>query len=223
MTTRLTVRQQIFYFVISIVLNGIGNGLTVALNLGSALWTASAVNISHASHLPLNAIMMLIALFAILVNIGLRGRVSFRAILGNIIFALPFSYLVGWFSSFFMQTPVVDLPLVARVLLDFVGIGLIGIAISIYQRLNIVLHPTDEMMQLVRFKWLHGNAWKAQISSFIPPMIAIMITFLLTHQLYAINLGTAFSLIFQGYIIGLADVVIFPKLKHQHLMQNPDK
>lgn len=217
MTNRLTIRQQVFYFVVSIVINGIGNGLTVALNLGSALWTASAVNIAHASGLQLNLVMMLIALFAIIVNIFLRGHVSWRAILGNLIFTIPFSVLVGWSANFFRQTSVVNLPLPVRVLLDFVGIAMIGVAISIYQRLNIVLHPTDEMMQLVRFKLLHGKAWAAQLASFMPPLAATLVTFMLTHQIFAINIGTIFSLLCQGFIIGFADRVIFPKLKHQRI------
>ncbi|WP_125608426.1 hypothetical protein [Lapidilactobacillus bayanensis] len=222
MTTRLTMRQQIIYFTVSIILNCLGNGITVALNLGSALWTASAVNISHASGLQLNTILILIAAFAIVVNVFLRGYFSWHAFIGNILFAVPFSILVGWFSKLFLQTPLMTLPLVARVFLDFGGIMLIGIAISIYQRLNIALHPTDEMMQLVRFKLLHGNAWAAQITSFIPPIIAITITYLLTRQLYAINLGTAFSLLCQGYIIGQADKLVVPKLKHQHLFDRND-
>ena len=34
------------YFIFSIFLNSLGNALTVAINLGSALWTAAAVNLS---------------------------------------------------------------------------------------------------------------------------------------------------------------------------------
>lgn len=223
MTAKLTIRQQIIYFTISIVLNCIGNGITVALNLGSALWTASAVNIAHASGWQLNTILILIAAFAVIVNIFLRGYFSWHAFIGNILFAVPFSILVGWFSRFFLQLPLMTWPILLRVLLDFGGIMLIGIAISIYQRLNIALHPTDEMMQLVRFRLLHGNAWAAQIVSFVPPIIAITLTYLLTHQLYAINLGTVFSLLCQGYIVGQADRYVFPRLKHQHLSEIKSK
>ena len=38
--------RLLIYFIVSLMFNCLGNALTVALNLGSALWTAAAVNIS---------------------------------------------------------------------------------------------------------------------------------------------------------------------------------
>lgn len=50
-----------------------------------------------------------------------------------------------------------------------------------------------------------------------PPIVAIVISLLVTHQLYAINIGTLFALAFQGTIVEIADKVVFPSLKHQNL------
>ena len=38
------------YFGLSIIINSFGNALTVALNLGSPLWTATCVNVSQTIH-----------------------------------------------------------------------------------------------------------------------------------------------------------------------------
>lgn len=45
-TQTLSKTQLLVYFIFSIFLNSLGNALTVAINLGSALWTAAAVNLS---------------------------------------------------------------------------------------------------------------------------------------------------------------------------------
>src|SRR5699024_576269 len=87
---------------ISIVLNCIGNGFTVALNLGSALWTASAVNIAHASGWQLNTILILIAAFVVIVNIFFRGYFSCYVFFCNIFFSVPFSFLVVLFFFYFV-------------------------------------------------------------------------------------------------------------------------
>ena len=89
---------------------------------------------------------------------------------------------------------------------------------SIYQRLNVMLHPNDDLMQILRFHFLHGNAALAQPLSFVPPITLILICVLATRQAYALNIGTLFSLVAQGAIVGLADRVVFPQLKHRHLV-----
>ncbi len=94
---------------------------------------------------------------------------------------------------------------------------MIAVAISIYQRINWMLHPVDDLMQIIRFKYLQGNATVAQLIVFTPPIVAIVISLLVTHQLYAINIGTLFALAFQGTMVGIADKVVFPSLKHQNL------
>ena len=47
------------YFILSIFLNSLGNALTVSLNLGSALWTAAAVNIAKITPISLSAMLFI--------------------------------------------------------------------------------------------------------------------------------------------------------------------
>ena len=47
-TTRAdTLSGRFFFLFVSIFLNAFSNALTVSTNMGSAIWTASAVNLSH--------------------------------------------------------------------------------------------------------------------------------------------------------------------------------
>ena len=80
-----------------------------------------------------------------------------------------------------------------------------------------MLHPADDLMQIVRFKFFKGNSSLAQLVVFMPPIIAIIVSYALTHQIYAINIGTVFALLFQGGLVGIFDKIVFPDLKHRNL------
>lgn len=213
----LTTAQLFGMFCFSLVLNGFGNGITVAMNLGSALWTSSAVNLSHAFGVSLLTILLIEGVAVVAFNALVLGRIDWRRIAGNFIYMIPFSFLVSGFAAVIRQTPLVSLPLPVRVALDLMGIVCIGCATSIYQRINVVLHPNDDFMQIIRFRFLHGNAAVAQPMSFLPPIILDVLCVSFTRQIYAINIGTLFSLVAQGAVIGFADTHVFPKLKHRHL------
>ena len=214
---KLTVGQQIFYLTFSVLINALGNAFTVILNLGSALWTAAAVNLIYVIPISLTLVLVMKNVFGIIANICMLREVDLRRIAGNLLFMLPFSYLVGFFTTLLRPVHLTHLPLIAQIILDLFGVVLIGVAISIYQRVNLILHPLDDMMQIMRFKYLRGNAVKAQLAAYTPPIIVIVVLVLLTHQIHAVNIGTIFALLFQGTIVGYADVWIFPSLKHQRL------
>ncbi|WP_262315031.1 YczE/YyaS/YitT family protein [Lacticaseibacillus parakribbianus] len=205
------------FLLLSITLNALGNGLTVCLNLGSALWTASSVNLSHATGMSLGNMMMLMGAAVIITNALIIGKLQWRRVVGNLVFMTPFSYLVQGATRLIQLTPVQSLPLWARVLLDFAGISLVGVAVSLYQRVNIMVHPNDDMMQIVRFKFFKGRAVLAQWGTYLIPLTLIALSAVFTHRVWAVNLGTAFALICQGSIVGWADLHIFPALKHRHI------
>lgn len=201
-------------FIFSLFLNCLGNALTVSLNLGSALWTASAVNISNAVKLPLGLILFFIGSIIIITNSFLIKKIDLRRIIGNLIFMVPFAWLVGYLSPLLVDLGITHLPLGLKIGFDFLGVIFFSTAVSIYQRINWALHPADDLMQILRFKFFKGNPIIAQLVSFTPPILAIIIAFLVTGRIEAINVGTIFALVFQGALIGLADKFVLPKLKH---------
>ena len=205
------------YFSLSIFLNSLGNALTVAINLGSALWTAAAVNLSNVFPITVSVMLFISGALVILTNILILRRFEIKRILGNLIFMVPFAWLVGAFETWLVKLGITTLPLMLQVVLDCLGIILIALAISLYQRVNWMLHPVDDLMQIIRFKYFKGNATLAQLVVFSPPIVAILISVLVTHQIYAINIGTLFALLFQGTLVGFFDKYAFPKLKHQKL------
>ena len=86
---------------------------------------------------------------------------DWKRIAGNFVFMLPFSIFIQWFSDIFnrIMPDATTLPMVILYVgINFLGVAFIGIAISIYQRVNLVLHPADDLYQIIRFRYCHGNA-----------------------------------------------------------------
>ncbi|KID42493.1 fructose permease [Fructilactobacillus fructivorans] len=226
---------SIVYFIISIIINSLGNVLTLVTSakvfphfLGSAYWTAAETNLSIAIHWDLFWTFVLVGIIIIILNAILIGKWDWGRAVGNLIFMIPFSWLVQVFYDLFTQIirlPDAHTPLLITiyVLVNFIGVALIGIAISIYQRVNLVLHPNDDLMQILRFKYFKGNATKAMWASYIPPTIVEIIAFLITHQIEYYGIGTIFAFLFQGSITGVADRLVFPRLKHQGISTTPAK
>ncbi|MFD1319039.1 YczE/YyaS/YitT family protein [Loigolactobacillus zhaoyuanensis] len=196
------------------MINATGHSLTIATNLGSAVWTASAVNLYHLWPLSLRVTLFLCGVLVALANMALTRKLSWRRFLGNLLFITPFSYLIQLFTQIILHLGINQLPLVVRVITDIFGILCVALATSIYQRANIVLHPNDDFMQILRFRYLKGNATIAQMVHYIPPVLIMLGTFLFTGRLFAVNIGTLICLFFQGSFIGFFDQHAFKHLKH---------
>ncbi|MCF6161262.1 MAG: fructose permease [Furfurilactobacillus sp.] len=226
--------SSIGLFVLSLVINSAGNVLTLVTSskihpsfLGSAYWTAAEANLGTAIHWNLFWAFLIFGMLTTVLNAILVGKWEWRRALGNLIFMVPFSALIQLFADFFngvYPQLFAGLPqahgiwmISFYVILNFLGVALIAIAISIYQRVNLVLHPADDLMQILRFKYCRGNANLAMWASYIPPTIMAIIAFAITRDFTNFGIGTLFAFVFQGGITGIADRVVFPNLKHQAL------
>ncbi|MBS7577144.1 MULTISPECIES: hypothetical protein [unclassified Enterococcus] len=207
--------EAVFFLIIAIGINALGMGLTVATNFGSAMWTASAVNIAQFLNLTLGLVLIIYGVIQIAVNCLLSQMVDYRRIIGNLIVVCFFGMLVAVFTHFFRLIGVPELSVTLRVILDIVGTFCVGIGISISQRINLLLHPWDELTNILRFKYFKGDPRKAQIVTFLIPLMIILILFFKTGRIAAVNFGTIFAFCFQGSVIGWSDNHIHKRLVHR--------
>lgn len=122
-TTRAdTLSGRFFFLFVSIFLNAFSNALTVSTNMGSAIWTASAVNLSHWVHLSLGNALFLEGIVVAVANLFLLGRFDYFRLIRNLLYITPFSYLLAGFEHFFISLGVGTLPLWWRLILDVVGL-----------------------------------------------------------------------------------------------------
>lgn len=198
-----------------LILNAFGNALTISANMGSAVWTASAVNYSHWFNLNVGIILFFIGFLNTVTNQVLLRHPDWPRFVGEILYVCFFSYFVNIFAQLFDQVGIGQLPIVVRGILSCLGIIIFFCtAISLYQRANILMHPNDDTTNILRFMYLKKSAVAAQLVDFVPPIIAMVISFAVTHNLYAVNVGTIFSILFNGVIIQTADRWVWPTLKH---------
>lgn len=203
--------RLIFFFILGLILNASGNALTVALNLGSPVWTAACRTL----HVSLGLIMVYWGAALVIATILITRKIQGWRTVKNVVFMVLFAALVNWLSKWFEQTPLMTLPIIVRVLLDFGGIGLIAAGVSLYQRVNWMLHPCDDLMQIVRFRFFEGSTNRAMLAVYLPAVLITVLCVWDTHHLWAVNIGTIFALVFQGWLIGIADRRLFRQLKHR--------
>ena len=210
----LTLQEKIYYLSISILLNTFGNALAISMNIGSSMLTAASVHISNYFPIQLGTVLLCNALLGIILNIMIDKKIDIPLIIGNFAFIFPFSVMVQFFVQGMGWLGLPGLPIWLRLVLNITGIFLIAIAISIYQRVNWIIHPLDELTNTIRFKFCNGNPVHAQLLTFSIPIAMLIIMFALSGHLYAVNLGTIAALLCQGSWIGWADKRVFASLPH---------
>ena len=215
-----SIQTRIVGLVSGLILNAFGNGLCISANMGSGLWTASAVNMNQWFGWNTGLLLFIIGVVNAITNQFLIKRFDWKRLFGEILYVMFFSYFVNIFTNLLNLVGVPNLPVVIRAILSCLGIVFFCVAISLYQRANIVMHPNDDTTNILRFLYLKGNSTMAQIIDFIPPIIIIVIAGLAIHNVYSVNVGTLFSFIFNGLLIANADRLVWPKLKHNFKAQN---
>lgn len=213
-------RTRVIGLVSGLILNAFGNGLCISANMGSGLWTASAVNMNHWFGWNTGLLLFIIGVINAITNQFLIRHFDGRRLVGEILYVMFFSYFVNVFTALLNNVGVPNLSMPVRAILSCLGIVFFCVAISLYQRANIVMHPNDDTTNILRFMYLKGNSTAAQLIDFIPPIVIIIIAGFAIHNVYSVNIGTLFSFIFNGVLIATADRLVWPELKHNFNTQN---
>jgi len=215
-----SIQTRIVGLVSGLILNAFGNGLCISANMGSGLWTAAAVNMNMWFAWNTGLLLFIMGVINAITNQLLIRRFDGKRLIGEILYVMFFSYFVNVFTNLLNNIGVPNLPMFIRAILSCLGVVFFCVAISLYQRANIVMHPNDDTTNILRFMYLKGNATAAQIIDFIPPIIIIIIAGIAIKGVYSVNIGTVFSFIFNGILIATADKWIWPALKHNFKTQN---
>lgn len=211
----LTTTEIVFFFFTGLFLNAFGNGLTVSTNMGSAPWTAAAANLANVSHQSITVYLGLFGLIAAFVIPLILKHFDVRQFVGNLLFVALFSTTLGYTNQLFLHLGVDQLHTIPRFIIDIIGLLFIGAGVSITQRVRFVLHPVDDMTNVLRFTYFKGNVVIAQTLNFAIPMLISFTVWLFSGQLVAVNIGTIIAFLGMGFVIDMAERHIFPKLVHR--------
>ncbi|KRK97507.1 sugar specific permease [Secundilactobacillus odoratitofui DSM 19909 = JCM 15043] len=209
-----TLKERWIGLIAGLICNAFGNALSIAGNMGSGVWSASAVNLHNWTGISLGFILFCIGVINALTNQILIRRWDGKRFFGEVIFVMFFGTFVQFFVHWFDSMGANTAPVIWRLILSCLGIAIFCVGISLYQRANIFMHPNDDTTNILRFMYLKGNATASQLLDFLPPVIVIIIAFFGTGQILSINLATLFSILCNGVLIATSDRYIWPRLTH---------
>lgn len=232
-----SITYRLLMLAVSLVLSGIFQALTISTNLGATIWSASSLNVLGAFFQTddlaringYNGTTMLIMSCLVgLANLKLSPEHDIGRFFRNLLFVVPFSYFIQFFVPFWqvilprlhtlIQNDVVWLAMM--ILLDICGLTGIALAVSLYQRANLIMHPYDDLAFILRFYYFKGNAMKAQMISFAIPVVLTLIMVILNHgNLIAVGFGTIWAFFAQGPFTAFFDKHAISSFKHQALSQ----
>lgn len=92
-------KRRIAGLIAGLVINAVGNGLTVSTNMGTSPWTASEVNLAYLFHLPVGVPIFTIGVLAAIVNQILIKQFDKVRFFGELLFVGFFSYFVVFSAS----------------------------------------------------------------------------------------------------------------------------
>lgn len=205
---------RVFALVAGLVLNALGNGLTVSTNMGAAPWTAAEVNLANLMGISVGLAIFIVGVLVAITNQLLIRQWDKWRFIGEVAFIASFSYFINVFLAIFKWLGVPQYPLVIRLILCFMGICILCLAISIYQRSNIIMHPNDDTTNILRFLYFKGHVGVAQLVNFLPPIVVIIAILLLTGRVSSVNIGTLICILSNGPLIGFFDQHFWLGLHH---------
>ncbi|MCK8617106.1 hypothetical protein LNP00_01810 [Fructobacillus sp. M158] len=191
-----------------------GNALTIISGAGNGIWTAASLDLSQVFHAPLNATIMLIGFLVIIANIVLLPLVSWRHVAGSVLFVFFFGELIHAFAlSFFFLRRFFTGGL-GQLLLVVLGILIVCLGTSFYQRANLWMYPTDYLTDILASRFFSGNVWKGQLLAFLPALLLIFLAFIVTGNFVGIQIGTLLALFCNGECIAFFNRFAFPSFRH---------
>ncbi|WP_445489136.1 YczE/YyaS/YitT family protein [Niallia sp. 03133] len=197
---------RVILLVFSIILNALGNALTIKVALGSAPWTAASLNVSKGLGISVGSATIIIGSIILILDDVLRRKFNRIKDLYNFLYLMSFGYIIDlWLLS---MRNVEFHHFSFRLFLCIAGILMIGAAVSIYLRVDLVFHPCDDLLNILRRKYLNGNVIYAEIISLGLPLCISGIFGVVQNKIYGINIGTLISFMFLGFFIHFFDRTI---------------
>ncbi|MEJ6401158.1 hypothetical protein [Nicoliella lavandulae] len=218
---RNSMRFRVLALLLGLFIDAYGNSLTIMTNNGNGIWTAVAVDFNLLFGIAIPWTLFGFGILNIIINQVLIRRFDLWRIGSGIVYMVFFSYFIDVFNRMNVALGITRVNTVVSLLLSLLGVLLIGIAISMYQRANILMHPNDDTTNILRFKYFHGSAIKAQFTDMGVIAILIIICSLYLHRIDAIGIITVVGFLLLGPIIQISDKLVLPKLKH-NFSQNDD-
>lgn len=210
-----TVSKRILFFFIGLVFVAAGNAMTIVSGFGNGIWTAASLGVGQVIHQPFALMWFCLGVAVILVNVVLIKEWDWFTVVGDFIFVLFFAQLIHVFvTTFSFWSDQVQPGQGTRICLVILGIVIVCLGTSFYQRANLWMYPTDSLTDILAYRFFAGNVFYGQMVAFIPAILVILTVALKEQQFIGVQLGTLFALLFNGELINFFNHHAVKSLRH---------
>lgn len=207
-------RTRYLFFILGLLLVTLGNALTILSGAGNGIWTAASLGMASLLSLPINVVIIAIGFIVIIVNMLLLPKFSWRHAAGSVLFVFFFGEFIHLFVRYLAFLKNFSTGLFGQLILVILGIVIVCLGTSFYQRANLWMYPTDFLTDILALRFFSGNVWKGQLLAFLPAVLLIFVTFFCTGHFIGIQIGTLLALSCNGELIAFFHRHAFPTLVH---------
>lgn len=200
--------RKIFYLLIAVIGNALGTALMTNTDLGLTAWGSAAKNFANNINISFGTGFIILAIAFYLIATLIRKKIVIIETL------LSFAFLVsfGLLSDLFIATipSMVELHLVLRILINFLGLTILIFSIALHLKVLIAVHPCDVFLYQMQ-QVFKNDALGTYFTYFIA--FAIAITFgLLNGRIQGIGIGTVLTLLVSGAMIRFFNQTILKRV-----------
>lgn len=204
-------KKRYIIFIVSLLLNALGNAFMLKGNVGSTPWTAAFGNVSNYFNItPGTASIIISILFFIISKIIGKDFKLFQSII-----CLIASSSYGLVTDFYLAIIGREQSafIVVNYLYAFLGVILVAMAVSFAIQANIAYLALDDFLKNLKFYICKGNIALATFaSSFIAISMAV-VTGLLFGEVENITVLTLLVAVFLGVIVSFFDRIFVFKFE----------
>lgn len=198
-----SIKKKLWFLFVSIFLNSLGGALTVIANVGVSPWSAAGINMENYLSISFGTALLISSLILQIIVVVVEKNIPFKRIVFDFLYMFVYSYGVDAWLYAFKGLHIESVAM--NYAIFFIGMIFVAIAISIYVKLDIVLHPIDLFYKMLRDRFFNGNVVKAQLINYGIPIVLAILFGILDHDIVALSIGTIIYFLLFGKVLDTID------------------
>lgn len=191
--------ERLGLFFIGINLLAVGIILNTRSDLGVAAFTSFFYALSKITGISLGTASILVYFVLIVLQLFLLRKGSIPVLL-----QIPFSLAFGVLTDLYdFVIPEMDLSVGGRILLLSLAIWVTSVGVYLYTNCRLVMTPVEGTVQTIADRFGFRFSLVKNCFDFSMLVLTVLFCLLLKQPVYGIGVGTVFSALFLGRIIGI--------------------
>lgn len=202
-------KKTIFLLICAVIGNALGTALMTNTSLGLTAWGSAAYNIGRFFHISFGTAFIIMAIIFYFVALLISKRFNIVETVLSLAFLVSFGMLSDLFI--YIIPDLTEINYIFRLLINFVGLGILIFSIALHLKILIAVHPCDVFLYQMQAV-CKSDAIGTYLTYGIAFLIAIIFG-LLFGEISGIGLGTIITVLFSGLMIKVYNQTLLKNLK----------